>query len=241
MNRGKTLAMAATTVGLAAVMLAVGALAGPINGSAPTSLLSRSVVAPPAQVLSTTNIAANIGAIQARLKILPNDWSAWSNLGALYTAQARLTADPSYYTKADGAFARSLKVRPQDNASALTGQAALAASRHDFSTALTLTKASQKLNPYNATNLGVMSDALSELGRYPEAFTVLQRMVDLKPGVASYTRASYAYELRGDNLGAKFALTHALQISQSPADTAFSRPYLGEPASNSGAPTTACR
>jgi len=133
----------------------------------------------------------------------------------------------------------SLKVRPHDNASALTGKATLAASRHDFSGALTLTQSSQKLDSYNATNLGVMFDALSELGRYPEAFTVLQRMVDLKPGVASYARVSYAYELRGDLPGSKFALTRALEISQSPADTAFCRQYLGELAFNSGDLSTA--
>jgi len=239
MNRGKKLAMAATTVALATVMLAVGAVSGSVNGSAPTSALSRSVAAPAAEVLSPTDAASNIRALQTRLKILPNDWSAWANLGALYTAQARLSADPSYYTKADGAFAMSLKVRPQDNASALTGKATLAASRHDFPGALTLTLASQKVDSYNATNLGVMFDALGELGRYPEAFGVLQRMVDLKPGVASYARVSYAYELRGDNVGAKFALTQALTISQTPADTAFCRQYLGELAFNSGDLNTA--
>jgi tetratricopeptide (TPR) repeat protein len=239
MNRRKGLAMAATTVGLATVMLAVGAITGPINWSSPTSALSRSVAAPPAEVLSPSDAASNIRALQTRLKVLPNDWSAWANLGALYTAEARLTADPSYYTKADGAFATSLRLRSQDNASALTGKATLAASRHDFANALTLTQASQKVDSYNATNLGVMFDTLSELGRYPTAFTVLQRMVDLKPGVASYARVSYAYELRGDNVGAKFALTQALEISQTPADTAFCRQYLGELAFNSGDLNTA--
>jgi tetratricopeptide (TPR) repeat protein len=239
MTRGKVLAMAATTVGLVAVMLTVGALIGPTSAPTPTRLESRSLVARPPDVLRSTDIASNIRALQSRLQTLPNDSSAWSNLGSLYTAQARLTADPSYYTKADGAFARSLKIHPDSNASALTGQATLAASRHDFATALTLTEGSQKLNPYNAANLGVMSDALSELGRYEEAFTVLQRMVDLKPGVASYTRVSYAYELRGDNAGAKFALTQALQIAQSQGDTAFCRQYLGELAFNSGDLTTA--
>jgi len=234
MNRGKKLAMVASTVGLSAIMLAVGAVTGPINWSAPTNVLSRSVAAPLAEVLSTSDAASNIRALQTRLKILPNDWSAWSNLGALYTSQARLTADPSYYTKADGAFAMSLKVRPKDNASALTGKATLAASRHEFSDALTLTLASQKL-------LGVMFDSLGELGRYPEAFAVLQRMVDLKPGVASYARVSYAYELRGDNVGAQFALSRALETAQSPADTAFCRQFLGELAFNSGDLATAQR
>ena len=240
MTRGKALAMAATSVGLAVIMLAVGAVAGRPNEDEPTSTLSRGAdAAAPAVLGGRTDAASTIRALQTRLKTLPNDWSAWSDLGALYTAQARLTADPSYYAKAEGAFAASLQVRPQDNASALTGKAALAASRHDFSGALTLTQSSEKIAPFNATNLGVMFDALSELGRYPQAFTVLQRMVDLKPGVASYSRVSYSYELRGDVEGAKFALTRALEISQRPADIAFARQYLGELAFSSGDLATA--
>ena len=234
MKRGRWFAIATTTVGLAALMLAVGALAGRPDQSEPTSGIPRSAAASPAVLLTKTDAASTIRALQTRLKSFPSDWSAWSDLGALYTASARLTADPSYYAKADGAFATSLKIRPLDNASALTGKAALAASRHDFSGALTLSQTSEKLDSYNSTNLGVMFDALSELGRYPEAFTVLQRMVDLKPGVASYARVSYSYELRGDNEGAKFALTRALEVSQRPADTAFVRQYLGELAFNSG-------
>jgi len=234
MIRRKHLAMATTTVALSVVMLAVGAVVGSINSSGPSSAVSRTVAAPPAEVLSKTDAASNVRSLQTRLKTLPQDWSAWTSLGVLYTAQARMTADPSYYAKADGAFARSLRTRPRDNPEALTGKAALAASRHDFSQALALTQAAQKLNAYSATNLGVMFDALSELGRYSEAFAVLQRMVDLKPGVASYARVSYSYELRGDIKGAQFALTRALEVSQRPADIAFSRQYLGELAFNNG-------
>jgi len=239
MNRRRTLALVATSVGLAVTMLAVGAVAGKPNLSQPVAAPSRGVSAQLAGALSTTDAASGIRSLQTRLKALPNDWSAWANLGSLYTAQARLTADPAYYAKADGAFAMSLKVRPLDNVSALTGKAALAASRHSFSTALALTQESRKLDAYNATNLGVMFDALSELGRYPEAFSVLQRMVDLKPGVASYARVSYSYELRGDNEGARFALEQALDVARMPADIAFCRQYLGELAFNSGDLATA--
>jgi tetratricopeptide (TPR) repeat protein len=239
MKRSRALALATATVGVAAVMLAMGATAGRIGGSSPPGAVSRGPAASPPGVLSRTDAASNISRLQARLKALPEDWSSWASLGALYTAQAQLIADPSYYTKADGAFARSLEIHPKDNATALTGKATLASSRHDFSGALALARASERLNAYNASNLGVMFDALGELGRYPEAFAVLQRMVDLKPGVPSYTRVSYAYELRGDNEGARFALTRALEVAQRPADTAFARQYLGELAFNSGDLATA--
>ncbi|GAB3589228.1 tetratricopeptide repeat protein [Angustibacter peucedani] len=226
---------------LAVPLLVVGAVTGVVGQSGPGTAAARGVVAPPAEVVSARDASSAIASLQDRLRALPQDWSAWSSLGALYTSQARLTADPSYYTKADGAFARSLQIRPHDNAGALTGQATLAASRHDFDGALALTQQAADLNAYGSTNLGVMSDALAELGRYPQAWSALQRMVDLKPGVASYSRVSYSYELRGDDDGARFALERALEVAQSPADQAFALQYLGELAFNQGDLPTAER
>jgi len=219
---------------LATVMTLVGAVIGGLGPrSAPDpSPVGAAVSAP--TVVDAADVNKAVSSLQERLRALPDDWNAWANLGMLYTTQARLTADPSYYAKADGAFASSLRVRADDNGAATTGQAALAASRHDFAGALALTQAVDHANPYAAANLGIMTDALIELGRYPEAFTTLQRMVDLKPGVASYTRVSYAYELRGDVDGARFALNRALAVAATPGDIAFVRQYLAELAFNSG-------
>lgn len=235
------LAGSLSAAGVAVVVVAVGALAGGGQTAQPGTPTRASVqqVAPPGQVTNRADTTATLAALQQRLRQFPKDDGAWASLGFSYTQQARLTADPSYYGKADGAFARSLALKPKGNAPALTGQATLAAARHDFARALTLTQAADKLNAYGAANLGVMADALSELGRYPESFAALQRMVNLKPGVPSYTRISYSYELRGDLTGAKYALEQALEISQSPSDAAFALQYLGELAFNAGDLATA--
>ena len=219
-------------------MFAVGTVAG---GSGSTSAQT-SVVASPVSVGANASVAdagRSITSLQSRLRKYPTDSTSWATLGFLYTQQARVTADPSYYGKADGAFAQSLKVQPDDNAAALTGQATLAAARHDFGRALSLAKASEAINGYSAPNLGVMTDALGELGRYQESFKTLQRMVDLRPGVPSYARVSYSYELRGDLKGAKFGLDQALEIAQNPSDAAFALQYLGELAFNAGDLNTA--
>ncbi len=175
-----------------------------------------------------------IAATQQRLARVPGDWTAWAELGIAYVDRARLTADPSWYPKADGALARSLRVKPQDNALALTGQAILAAARHDFAGARRLALASRRINPDNAMNEGVLGDALVELGRYDEAFATFQRMVDLRPGVPSYTRASYAWELRGDTRRARAALDQARSAASLPSDVAYAEYYLGELAWNTG-------
>ena len=240
MNARRLLAGSAVVAGVTATMFAVGALAGGTGATTSPSAPVRQVAAP-AEISSGAEAAASIIALQARLKQFPTDAASWASLGFQYTQQARLTADPSFYGKADGAFAQSLDHQPRDNAAALTGQATLAAARHDFGRAFELTQQADKINTYGAANLGVMADALSELGRYPQSRAAVQRMVDLKPGVPSYTRVSYSYELRGDLDGAAYALDRALEVSQNPADAAFALQYLGELAFNAGDLRTAGR
>jgi tetratricopeptide (TPR) repeat protein len=59
-------------------------------------------------------------------------------------------------------------------------------------------------------------------------------MLDLRPGVDSYARASYQLELRGDVAGGRVAMQRAEADASSPADRAFTRYYLGELAWNNG-------
>jgi len=132
---------------LATVMTLVGAV---IGGLGPRSALDPSPVGAAVSaptVVDAADVNKAVSSLQERLRALPDDWNAWANLGMLYTTQARLTADPSYYAKADGALASSLRVRADDNGAATTGQAALAASRHDFAGALALTQAVDHANP----------------------------------------------------------------------------------------------
>ncbi len=241
MNRRRLLGASATVVGLSLAIFGVGAVAGATGGTSESTTVATARVEPPSEHLSNATTAQSVAAAQQRLRQFPKDAGTWASLGFLYTQQARLTADPSYYGKADGAFARSLRAQPKENAAALTGQATLAAARHDFTTALQLTRKADALNRYGSTNLGVMADALGELGRYPESFATLQRMVDLKPGVPSYSRVSYSYELRGDVDGARYALERALEVSQDVGDSAFTLQYLGELAFNSGDLPSAAR
>src|SRR5207244_1743888 len=69
---------------------------------------------------------------------------------------------------------------------------------------------------------------------YPEAFAAIQKMVDTRPDAASYARASYAWEIRGDIVDARRALSLALEAASTPGDAAFATYYLGELAWNAG-------
>jgi tetratricopeptide (TPR) repeat protein len=185
------------------------------------------------------DLKALIGYHERRARQLPEDWRNWAALGSACVQQARVSGDPSYYRRAETALNKSLEVRPDENAPALTGLGALAAARHDFAAALGYAGKATALAPYTAAGFGVTGDALIELGRYPEAFEAIQRMVDLQPDTGSYARASYAWELRGDTVRARDALEQALQVAPSAADAGFALYYLGELAYNAGDLATA--
>ena len=103
------------------------------------------------------------------------------------------------------------------------------------------------INPYNGNVYGVIGDAQVELGRYQDAFATFQTMVDMRPGVASYARVSYARELMGDVPGAIQAMEAARDIAGTPADSAWaatssaSSIQPGEPRRRAGAYAAAPR
>lgn len=218
------------TVGVAAALTFVGAVAfspSPQSGATGTRVESRE--------------GGELGQLQDRLRRLPEDWRGWSALGSLYVERARASADPAYYDRAQEAFERSLELRPTDNADALTGQAALAAARHDFTEALALAERSEQIDSFNPEALAVRGDALVELGRYDEAFTVFERLNSVKPGVAAYSRASYAWELRGDTERATAAMEMALQAASTRDQSTFAAYQLGQLAFGQGDLDTAER
>jgi tetratricopeptide (TPR) repeat protein len=223
----RTVALGAAVAGLAALLLlGGGAVLRPLRGSPPP--------AAPAEPAAAQGLGAAIARAQQRLRELPADHATWAELGLAYVQQARITADPTYYPRAQGALERSLAVHPAENAPAHVGLGALAAARHDFAGALAAGRRALAIDPYSAPAYGVVGDALIELGRYDEAYRAIQRMADLKPGTASYARASYTWELRGDLPRARQALELALEVAPSPDDAGFALYYLGELAWNAG-------
>lgn len=223
-------------VGVAAV--AVGAVLAVVTGLAVVGGSTE----PTAAAVSTTapagspsdSLSRSIAAAQAALQRKPDDAVAWATLGAQYVEQARVTADPSYYPKSQEALERSLSITPDGNDLALTGQGALANARHEFSAAADHARAALAVNAYSATAHGVLADALTQLGDYDGATAAVQQMLDLKPGVASFTRASYDLELHGNVDAARRVLQQALAAATDPGDKAYCHTYLGELAFSTG-------
>jgi tetratricopeptide (TPR) repeat protein len=184
--------------------------------------------------LSGANLPAAIASLQDHLRAQPKDAGGFATLGVAYVEQARLTADPTWYAKAAEVLDRSLRLDPTDNDAALAGLGALAAARHDFSTALRDADRALAVNPYSQRAHAIRIDALVELGRYPEAMAAARRADSARPGVPISTRVAYVLELQGRAGQARQVLERTLASASDPGDVAYVATQLGELAWNRG-------
>ena len=150
-----------------------------------------------------------IAVLQQTVRSDPKRAAGWLQLGAAHLQKVRESGDASHYARAEQAFQRARSLDPAD-AGAVNGQAQLALARHDFRAALSLARRARALAPQTVAPLGALVDAQVELGRYGAAERTLQEMLDRKPTLAAYARASYLRELRGDLDGAVSAMRLAV-------------------------------
>jgi tetratricopeptide (TPR) repeat protein len=212
------------------LLLAVVAVTGFVTARDDAQTAAGSPAAPP----RATALEQLVYRAQESLRRNPDDAPLWAELGAAYVEQARVTGDPSYYGRAQGALDRSLQIAPEGNGEALIGLGQLANARHDFGAARDLGEQARVLRPYTAAVYGVLADAYTQLGEPAAATAAVQKMLDVRPGLAAFTRASYDLELHGRVDDARIALERALPDALTPDDIAFCRYYLGELAWNSG-------
>ena len=202
--------------GAIAVALALGGLVGGVLAESP-SAGSPSVVptALPERVLAGTAggvSAGTVASLEGRARATPTDPELLVQLGFAYQLRWRETGDAGFLPRSEGALRRALRARPQE-ANAVLGLGSLALIRHQFRAALVEGRRARRLLPGSARPFGVIGDALVELGRYREAFAAFERMVSLRPSLASYARVAYARELVGDREGALAAMRLALDAA----------------------------
>jgi tetratricopeptide (TPR) repeat protein len=164
---------------------------------------------------------------QQRLRKAPDDAEAAAALGWAYIQKVRETGDPTYYGKAKAVLDDALRRDPA-NIEALIGKGTLALAQHQFRDALRLGEQARALNPTVPRVYGVIADAQTELGMYDEAVATLQSMLDMRPDLASYSRAAYARELHGDLDGAIEAMRLAVSAGGPTSEnTEWTRVQLG--------------
>ena len=170
----------------------------------------------------------------AELRLRPTAAEVYVNLALAELQAAREDGDPSRYTRAERLFSEALR-HDRENAAGLGGLGSLALSRHAFRAALDFGNRALAVAPDSGYALGVIVDAQIELGRYGDARRTLVRMLDLRPDLASYSRASYFLELHGRTGQARRALRQAIAAG-APAgeNTAWAHLYLGNLEFNHG-------
>ncbi len=226
--RTPTILIAAAT----AFAVALGVMTVVNDSSAPQRADAQGRI--PAAAAAELSAAARSGSatdrirrLQAAVRAAPESVVPYARLAEAYLQAVRETGDPALYTRADEALRRALRIDPRD-VSVLTASGGLALARHDFRAGLALGRRAQRLAPDSTQPLAVTVDALVELGRYDEAATTLQRMVDLKPNLAAYARVSYFRELHGDLDGALRAMSLAVSAGAGAMENvAYVRSLLG--------------
>jgi len=172
---------------------------------------------------------------EARIKSLPTSPDGYNLLAAAYMQKARETGDFGFNDRAETTLSRSLEIAPDDS-SALILRSSLLLTYHRFREALEEAKRAQVTGRESADLYGVMTDALVELGDYPAAVEAAQKMMDLRPDSAAYSRASYLRALHGDEEGAIAAMVVAVKAAnpRNPENAGWYRVHLGLNLMNAG-------
>lgn len=188
---------------LALLLLCLAAGAGCRSARAPSARL----VAVPAAAQADTPVAApEVGhalldqAISKGARTTsqnPKDVKAWVDLGNALMQKARETADLSYYGHAEAVFKKALALDGRD-AGALTGMAWVTSDRHEFEASKAWAGKALALDPGDNDAYGLIGDADQEIGDYAAAYTHYQKMLDLRPDLASYSRGGHLLWLTGD-------------------------------------------
>ena len=165
----------------------------------PTFKERRGAIALGAEWLNTKKA---IESLLADLELDPKNNKAKLNLAQAYIQEARVTGDHAYY---DGAALDLLEdvIRGEPkNFEAKCCKATVLLSQHHFAEALVVANEAMPINPNSAFIYGLMCDAHVELGNYPEAVKMADKMISLRPDIRSYARVSYLREIHGDLPGA---------------------------------------
>ncbi len=228
----------AALVGTAAIGACVAGLLamGPagLNDDAGTPPGPGALTAPPSRAGAVERAEDPLRVARRAVDKAPQDPVAWSELARAEIERARTTLDAGRLDAAGKALRRSLTLKRKGNYPATTGMGQFANARHEFSAGRRWGMRSTRMAPDRAEGYGVLADAEIQLGHYRAARAAVQRMLDLKPTTAAYTRAAYDLETHGRNRDAASALERAAEGAQAPDETAFAESRLGELAWSQG-------
>jgi tetratricopeptide (TPR) repeat protein len=138
-------------------------------------------------------------------------------LAGAYVQKTRETTDYSYLDRAASVLDKVLSTEGSDyEAQRLLTEIQL--ERHLFAQAAASSRRLIQIEPADPWNWGTLGDALIEIGDYEEAASAYQKMVALRPDLASYNRAAHYRFLFGDVSGAIDIMRKAIDAGSSSAE-----------------------
>jgi tetratricopeptide (TPR) repeat protein len=143
--------------------------------------------------------------------------ASWVRLAQAWVRKSRITGDPGYLLSAEAAAAEALALSPGFRP-ALGVQAIALLGSHRFQEAAAVARRVLAAEAEDLVALGVLADALLELGDVPGATAATQTMMDLKPSLPAYGRASYLRWLVGDEAGAREMIRLAIDAGRGARD-----------------------
>ncbi len=150
----------------------------------------------------TSGLDREIEILQQAVEKKADPLDGWILLGRAWARKARRTKDPGYWLNVEACAGLVFERDPKHHL-ARELQAMVFLEQHAFADAK---DAASRLLLEDADDLGALgikSDAALELGQFDEALTAAQKMMDLKPDLASYARAAHLRWLQGDAEAAK--------------------------------------
>ena len=162
-------------------------------------------------------LVKEISDAQAAVEATPRDVDAWIALGQAWVQHARNAYDPGFFLNAEASAAIALGIAPGDRA-ALNLRGLVLLDAHRFEEAAALARQILAAHPKDPMALGTLSDAVLELGDVEAATRSVQAMLDIKPNLPSYSRASWLRWLSGDVEGALKLVRSAYDAGRSQRD-----------------------
>src|SRR6185436_17361694 len=147
---------------------------------------------------------------QDRARKLPGQPDEWILVGKGWVRKARRSADPGFYINVEACAETALQAEPR-SISALELRSLSLMNDHRFTEAINTAHVILARDQRNIVALGTLSDAEIELGHFQDGADAAQKMMDVRPDMASYSRASYLRWLQGDRDTAKRFIRYALK------------------------------
>jgi len=155
-----------------------------------------------------------IGMYSLMVKTKPEDLHYQVLLAGAYIQKTRETTDYSYLERAASILNSAISA-DNTNYEARRLLIETELERHLFAKAAESSRRLIKVDSADPWTWGTLGDALTEMGEYNEAAEAYQHMVNLRPDLASYNRASHFHFLFNDVPGAIEIMKKAIEAGSS--------------------------